>query len=290
MVWHHQVSMSDDDWRGFAKSLGVFLNGLAIPVHNERGEPVTDDSFYLMFNAHHEPLEFTLPEQKWGEQWMVILDTAEEKDLLAEQEEGPEISAGGRVKVQPWSLVLLKRSTSSKRGLEQGWTKSRSFPAATPGRAQVDARPADHHLRRLDDRQRFIPPRQFQLVDGIAGDDRGEALISDTEAHLREEAVDADFVDDAAELSAPAQRDDRASGPARLRQRPPGPGEEAVDLAGRNAVMSTGCRPGADGALVDPLLERRVAHSQPVGGGPRRHQIHVPQESTEFVHKSILNV
>lgn len=105
------VEMSDDDWRaGFAKSLGVFLNGLAIPVHNERGEPVTDDSFYLMFNAHHEPLDFTLPEQKWGEQWTVILNTVEEKDRLAEPEEGPEIGAGGRVRVQPWSLLLLKRN------------------------------------------------------------------------------------------------------------------------------------------------------------------------------------
>ena len=39
----------------------------AIPTPNERGEPVVDDSFYVMFNAHHEPLEFTLPESKWGE-------------------------------------------------------------------------------------------------------------------------------------------------------------------------------------------------------------------------------
>ena len=102
--------MSDDDWRaGFAKSLGVFLNGRAIPTLNERGEPVTDDTFYLMFNAHHEPLEFTLPEPKWGERWMVILDTAEEKDLLAEQESGLELRAGGRVRVQHWSLVLLRR-------------------------------------------------------------------------------------------------------------------------------------------------------------------------------------
>ncbi len=57
------AEMSDDDWRaGFAKSLGVFLNGRAIPSPNERGEPIVDDSFYLMFNAHHEPLEFTLPD------------------------------------------------------------------------------------------------------------------------------------------------------------------------------------------------------------------------------------
>ena len=50
--------MSEEDWQaGFAKSLGVFLNGDAIPTANERGERVVDDSFYVMFNAHHEPLD-----------------------------------------------------------------------------------------------------------------------------------------------------------------------------------------------------------------------------------------
>ena len=47
--------MSDGDWQaGFAKSLGMFLNGDAIPTPNERGERVIDDSFYVMFNAHHD--------------------------------------------------------------------------------------------------------------------------------------------------------------------------------------------------------------------------------------------
>ena len=37
------VEMSEEDWRaGFAKSLGVFLNGDAIPTPNERGERVVD--------------------------------------------------------------------------------------------------------------------------------------------------------------------------------------------------------------------------------------------------------
>ena len=102
--------MSEDDWRaGFAKSLGVFLNGLGIQSLNERGEPVTDDSFYVMFNSHHEPLAFTLPAQRWGEQWTVILNTAEEKDLLAEQETGPALEAGERIQLQRSSVVLLRR-------------------------------------------------------------------------------------------------------------------------------------------------------------------------------------
>jgi glycogen operon protein len=101
--------MSDEDWSaGFAKSLGVFLNGRAIPSPNERGEPVVDDSFYLMFNAHHEPLEFTLADSKWAERWIVVLNTAEDKDLLSEQDTGPEIGAGSKLQVQAWSVVLFR--------------------------------------------------------------------------------------------------------------------------------------------------------------------------------------
>jgi isoamylase len=102
--------MSEDDWRaGFAKSLGVFLNGAEIATSNERGEPVRDDSFYVMFNAHDEPLTFKMPETKWGLTWAVVLNTAEETDHLSEENFGAELEAGGELQVTPWSLVLLKR-------------------------------------------------------------------------------------------------------------------------------------------------------------------------------------
>jgi isoamylase len=102
--------MSEDDWHaGFAKSLGVFLNGAEIATSNERGEPVRDDSFYVMFNAHDEPLTFKMPETKWGLKWAVVLNTAEGADHLSEEHFGAELDAGGELQVTPWSLVLLKR-------------------------------------------------------------------------------------------------------------------------------------------------------------------------------------
>ena len=103
--------MSEDDWHaGFAKSLGVFLNGKEIATSNERGEPVRDDSFYVMFNAHQDPLTFRLPEAKWGLEWAVLLNTAEATDHLSEEHVGVEVEAGGELEVAPWSLVLLKRT------------------------------------------------------------------------------------------------------------------------------------------------------------------------------------
>jgi isoamylase len=56
------TEMSDEQWQvGFAKSLAVFLNGDAIPSPGPRGERVTDASFLVFFNAHHEALPFRLP-------------------------------------------------------------------------------------------------------------------------------------------------------------------------------------------------------------------------------------
>jgi glycogen operon protein len=102
--------MSEEDWNAaFARSLGVFLNGGAIPTPNERGEQIVDDSFYVMFNASHEPVTFTLPERQWGERWTVVLDTHDEADHLTEEEISRPRKARARVQTQPWSLVLLRR-------------------------------------------------------------------------------------------------------------------------------------------------------------------------------------
>jgi glycogen operon protein len=103
--------MSEEDWQaGFARTLGVFLNGRAIPTPSSRGEQVIDDSFYLIFNAHHEPLDFTLPEPKWGRRWTRILDTNVAEDRLDEQgDNGEDAQAGGTIVAEGWSVVLLRR-------------------------------------------------------------------------------------------------------------------------------------------------------------------------------------
>ena len=69
--------MSDEDWEsGFAKSVTVFLNGEGIREPDARGERVSDESFFLLFNGHHEPISFTLPDLGAGERWQVEIDTA----------------------------------------------------------------------------------------------------------------------------------------------------------------------------------------------------------------------
>lgn len=98
--------MSEEDWRvGYAKSLGVFLNGAAMESADRRGKPVVDDSFYLLFNAHHKPLDFILPVENWGGQhWVKVLATEE---LLLEEND-VFYRAGGQVTVNARSLMLLR--------------------------------------------------------------------------------------------------------------------------------------------------------------------------------------
>ena len=55
--------------------VGVFLNGEEIASPDSRGRQVLDESFLLLFNAHHEDHAFTLPDGAFGERWTVVLDT-----------------------------------------------------------------------------------------------------------------------------------------------------------------------------------------------------------------------
>ncbi|WP_061299336.1 glycogen debranching protein GlgX [Herbidospora cretacea] len=70
------TQMEDQDWNnGYAKALAVFLNGEAITEPDSRGRRIVDDSFLLLFNAHYEAIEFTIPND-YGEMWETELDTA----------------------------------------------------------------------------------------------------------------------------------------------------------------------------------------------------------------------
>ncbi|HEX7182296.1 MAG TPA: glycogen debranching protein GlgX, partial [Thermoanaerobaculia bacterium] len=101
--------MTDENWQhGFAKSLCVFLNGQAIPNLDARGERVVDDSFCILFNAHHDAVSFRLPQRpEWGERWIKVLDTADPRL----RENGEEHASGEEVRVEGRAVVMLKALT-----------------------------------------------------------------------------------------------------------------------------------------------------------------------------------
>jgi glycogen operon protein len=96
--------MQDEDWAvGYARSLAVFLNGNAITATGPRGEPIEDDSFLMMFNAHHDPITFVIPEPMGGSSWTVEIDTATDSDR------GANVSANDKWEIAPWAVVVLRR-------------------------------------------------------------------------------------------------------------------------------------------------------------------------------------
>ena len=99
------ATMTEEDWKtGFVKSVGVFLNGKAIPSPDPRGRRIVDDDFLLLFNAHYEPLDWTLPEALHSD-FRSVLDTAH-GGFLAE----PHLPLEGRrLRTIERSVVVLMR-------------------------------------------------------------------------------------------------------------------------------------------------------------------------------------
>jgi glycogen operon protein len=97
--------MTMQDWQNWnARAVSVFLNGERVLAPDPRGRKVVDDSFLVLFNAHHEDLEFTLPPEDYGSWWGVVLDTADDDADLSDAFGPGQIVVGA-----PRSVVVLRR-------------------------------------------------------------------------------------------------------------------------------------------------------------------------------------
>jgi isoamylase len=100
--------MTEEQWNeDFARSVAVYYNGKGIRSVDERGKRVTDDTFYLIFNAHHEPLDFRLPWGNWSENWVKVLDTQYSK-IKEDGIEERRYQGGEKIMVEGRSVVVLK--------------------------------------------------------------------------------------------------------------------------------------------------------------------------------------
>lgn len=99
---HNGHIMDLDAWRDtHAFSIMIYLNGSDIPEQDRFGNRQVDNDFILIFNAHFEPLMFTLPDERYGKTWRLIVDT--------HNPHGPELNyeAGFSVTAQARSFLLL---------------------------------------------------------------------------------------------------------------------------------------------------------------------------------------
>jgi len=69
--------MTDEEWnQEFARCLGVSLSGYAADELDDRGQPIHDDNYLLLMNAHHEEIPFVVPAPLYSSGWFAILDTS----------------------------------------------------------------------------------------------------------------------------------------------------------------------------------------------------------------------
>ena len=98
--------MTDDDWStGYARAVGVFINGQTIPTTDHYGQRIVDDTFLLLFNAGHESLEWTIPGPQWSRRWTVDLDSADPRRGLRRIVNA---KAGDTIHVEGRSLIVLR--------------------------------------------------------------------------------------------------------------------------------------------------------------------------------------
>ena len=99
----HTGSIMDmNDWQNtHAFSMMVYLNGADIPEMDYYGNATVDNDFILIFNAHYEPIQFTLPDENYGSRWKLVVDTY--------NPDGPELNyeAGFAITAQSRSFMLL---------------------------------------------------------------------------------------------------------------------------------------------------------------------------------------
>ena len=119
------LEMTDADWHtGYARSLGVFLNGDAITEPGPWGDDVRDQSFLLLFNANREPVTFALPGGRLGVGWEVLIDTATGGTAIGTR-------AGRSIELTGRSIMVLRGT--GRPGVRRASGRSPASRRSAPG-------------------------------------------------------------------------------------------------------------------------------------------------------------
>ena len=69
---------------------------------------MTDDSFLLCFNAHHEATDFSLPAAEFAPAWLVVLDTADPTGVTVKRYS---VRPGATVRVVARAMMVLQAAS-----------------------------------------------------------------------------------------------------------------------------------------------------------------------------------
>ena len=125
------TEMSDELWNSpHVRCLAMLLSGDTMDVRDPYGQPIRDDTFLVLFNAHHGPVQFALAGQA-DVTWEMILDTGDERGFL---DKPTTHTAGDEVTLIERSMSLLKLvAGDSEHARASSWRKrSTPGPPAPP--------------------------------------------------------------------------------------------------------------------------------------------------------------
>ena len=119
--------MSEEEWASpFVRCAGMLLSGDTVDVVNFEGEPIRDDTFLLLVNAHYEAIPFMLPGQE-NLEWELILDTMDPNVFLGEPGKfasGDDVDLRGRT----CCLLQLVRGAQAQARAESWKKRHVAFP------------------------------------------------------------------------------------------------------------------------------------------------------------------
>ena len=119
--------MTDEDWTSpHIRCLAVIFVGRSSDVLDDHGNPIEDQSFMMLFNAHHEPVKFVLPGRE-GIGWECLLDTREEAGFLAAPTTH---DAGDEFEVEARSTCVFLHTRGSTEDARAASWKPREQPVA----------------------------------------------------------------------------------------------------------------------------------------------------------------
>jgi glycogen operon protein len=113
--------MSEEEWISpFFRCVGMLLSGDTIDILNFECQPVRDETFFLLLNAHYEAISFVLPGLEKLE-WEVILDTDKEEGFLAEKKL---FASGDDIEIADRSACLLRLASGAQaQARQESWKK-----------------------------------------------------------------------------------------------------------------------------------------------------------------------
>lgn len=87
------------------RTLGMLLFGDAPEIRDVNGKRTKDNDYFILLNAHHDSVTFTLPGDVRRKRWLFAFDTT--RPTLVP---GKERATGGRIRLEGRSLMVLGHS------------------------------------------------------------------------------------------------------------------------------------------------------------------------------------